>query len=100
MNEFNAEFDGSDYKSKHDKNRLKGQILRVFNAVKLGGWFTLDELHHITNDPHASISAQLRHLRKEKFGSYNIEKRPRGDRSNGLWEYRLWGSFRRKENGS
>jgi len=100
MNEFNAEFDGSDYKSKHDKNRLKGQILRVFNAVKLGGWFTLDELHHITNDPHASISAQLRHLRKEKFGAYNIEKRPRGDRSNGLWEYRLWGAFRRKENGS
>ncbi len=99
-NEFNAEFDGSDYKSKHDKNRLKGQILRVFNAVKLGGWFTLDELHHITNDPHASISAQLRHLRKEKFGAYNIEKRPRGDRSNGLWEYRLWGAFRRKENGS
>ena len=97
MNEFNAEFDGSDYKPKHDKNRLKGQILRVFNAVKFGDWFTLDELHHITNDPHASISAQLRHLRKEKFGSYNIEKRPRGDRSTGLWEYRLWGSCPIKE---
>ena len=97
MTKFNAEFDGSDYRPKHDKNRLKGQILRVFNAVKFGGWFTLDELHQITNDPHASISAQLRHLRKEKFGAYNIEKRPRGDRSNGLWEYRLWGSCPIKE---
>ena len=55
----------------------------------------------MTDDPHASISAQLRHLRKEKFGSYNIEKRPRGDRSNGLWEYRLWGScpIKEKKNG-
>lgn len=40
-------------------------------------------------DPAASVSAQLRHLRKPRFGGFVVEKRPRGDRERGLWEYRL-----------
>ena len=82
-------FDGPAYDPKHDLVRLTGQIQRVFNAIKDGGWHTLDEIHKKTNDPHASISAQLRHLRKERFGSHSVDKRPRGNRSNGLWEYKL-----------
>jgi len=31
----------------------------------------------------------LRHLRKDRFGSHVVEKQPRGDRSHGLFEYRL-----------
>jgi len=82
-------FDGSDYDHKHDYIRLSGQMQRVFDAIKNGNWYTLDEIHSITKDPHASISAQLRNLRKEKFGSHVIEKRPKGNRSNGLWEYSM-----------
>ena len=82
-------FDGPTYDPKHDLIRLTGQIQRVFDAIKDGNWYTLDEIHNKTNDPHASISAQLRHLRKERFGSYAVDKRPKGNRSNGLWEYRL-----------
>ena len=82
-------FDGSDYEPEHDRKRLTGQILRVYSALEKGNWLTLDELSNITGDPQASISAQLRHLRKERFGSYIINKRPRGIRSHGLWEYKM-----------
>lgn len=82
-------FDGPDYSPKHDDLRLKGQIKRVFDCMKDGRWRTLDEISEITGDPAASISAQLRHLRKERFGSHIVDKRSRGERSRGLWEYSL-----------
>ena len=85
----NLRFDGSDYDPKYDKKRLTGQILRIFDAIKDGSWNTLVEIQNLTGDPQTSISAQLRNLRKDRFGSHLIEKRYRGDRSNGLWEYRL-----------
>jgi len=49
----------------------------------------LSEIAAAAGDPEASVSAQLRHLRKPRFGSYVVEKRPRGDRSAGLFEYRV-----------
>jgi hypothetical protein len=54
-----------------------------------GRWRTLAEIEAATGDPQASISAQLRHLRKRRFGSSVVERRPRGDRSAGLYEYAL-----------
>ena len=51
-------------------------------------WWTLDELEKATGYPQASISAQLRHLRKPEFGSFIVEKRRRvTDR--GTWEYQV-----------
>ena len=82
-------FNGPYYEPKYDQKRLTGQILRVFNCMKDGQWRTLDEIHSETNDPHASISAQLRHLRKYRFGEHTILLRSRGDRLNGLFEYKL-----------
>lgn len=82
-------FDGSDYDPALDHARLTGQILRVFGAMQDGAWRTLDEIAALTGDPHASISAQLRHLRKEKFGAHTVNKRRRGEPSAGLWEYQL-----------
>ena len=79
-------FNGSDYKPKRDDVRLTGQIKRVYSAMSDGEWKTLRVIESITNDPQASISAQLRHLRKERFGSHVIEKR---FIANGLYEYRL-----------
>ena len=74
---------------KHDDIRLTGQIARVYHCMKDSRWRTLDELAAETGDPHASVSAQLRHLRKDRFGGHTVEKQPRGDRSHGLFEYRL-----------
>ncbi|KKL56177.1 hypothetical protein LCGC14_2247980, partial [marine sediment metagenome] len=36
---------------------------------------TLCEIEDLTGDPPASISAQLRHLRKERFGAHTVERR-------------------------
>ena len=82
-------FDGPDYSAKYDESRLTGQIKRVREAMLDAKWRTLDEISRITHDPQASVSAQLRHLRKEKNGSHLVEKRRRGQRCKGLYEYRL-----------
>jgi len=82
-------FNGPCYVPKFDQSRLTGQILRVFDCMKDGKWRTIDEIHTITGDPHASISAQLRHLRKYRFGEHTVEKRSKGSRYKGLWEYKL-----------
>ena len=83
------DFNGPEYNPAHDRVRLTGQIERVFNCMADQEWRTLDEIHNVTGDPHASISAQLRHLRKERFGSHTVERQARGNRDNGLFEYRL-----------
>lgn len=82
-------FAGDDYDPKHDDARLTGQIERVFELMKDGRWRTLQEIEAATGDPQASISAQLRHLRKGRFGGHRVEKRSRGERGRGLFEYRL-----------
>ena len=84
-----ADFNGPVYEPEYDKVRLTGQIQRVFALMTDGRWRTLSEIEEVTGDPAASISAQLRHLRKDKFGSHTVEKRPRGNRKDGLWEYQL-----------
>lgn len=83
------EFDGPVYESEFDIDRLSGQILRVYECMQDSKWRTLDKISKITGDPHASVSAQLRHLRKTKFGSHTVNKRSHGDRLIGLWEYQL-----------
>ena len=93
-------FDGPDYVPEHDLARLSGQNQRIYGilliAYRLGLWLTLGEIQDWTRtedrpkgDPEASISAQLRHLRKPRFGSHTIEKRRRGGPGSGLWEYRM-----------
>lgn len=79
-------FDGADYQPKRDDERLRGQLLRIYEAIKGGQWMTLAKIEALTGDPQPSISAQMRHLRKQRFGSHTIEKRYV---SHGLYEYRL-----------
>ena len=79
-------FDGADYTPDRDNARLTGQILRVWECMKDGEWRTLGAISAITGDPEASISAQLRHLRKARFGAHIID---RIYIENGLYKYRL-----------
>lgn len=79
-------FNGPEYVPARDNVRLVGQILRVYDTMRDGVWRTLDGIAVQTGDPPASISAQLRHLRKRRFGSHTVERRHVG---NGLYEYRL-----------
>ena len=82
-------FDGPGYDPALDQKRLTGQIKRIFNFMSDGQWRTLGEIAKETGDPEASISAQLRHLKKKRFGSHIVDKRRRGEGSLGLWEYKL-----------
>jgi len=79
-------FDGADYVSKRDDVRLTGQLLRVWNVVCDEQWYSLKEISERTGDPEASVSAQLRHLRKPRFGAHLVE---RLHITRGFYKYRL-----------
>lgn len=83
------DFDGPAYERRYDQVRLSRQIADVWKAMIDGRWHTLGEVARRTGHPEASISAQLRHLRKDRFGAHTVERRARGERRHGLWEYRL-----------
>jgi DNA-binding CsgD family transcriptional regulator len=82
-------FNGSDYDPVLDDTRLTGQLQRIYDLMKDGSWRSLSEIAQITGDHEASISAQLRHLRKEKHGAHTVLKRRRGMGENGFFEYQL-----------
>lgn len=82
-------FDGATYEPKTDNPRLSSQMSRVFDLMRDQEWRTLCEIEAGTGDPAASVSAQLRHLRKARFGHHTVNKRPRTNRESGLWEYQL-----------
>jgi hypothetical protein len=74
----------------------------MLSARECETWLTLDELAKLTHYPPASISAQLRHLRKPQFGAFVVETRPRkvvrdlrGEDFGAVWEYQLTRRVRR-----
>ncbi len=79
-------FNGADYQPDRDNPRLTSQLGRIFALMRDGRWRTLDQIESATGDPPASISAQLRHLRKPRFGSHTVEREYIAD---GLYRYRL-----------
>ena len=81
---------------------LQRDVLRdvMLSAGECDTWLTLEELARTTSYPPASISAQLRHLRKSQHGGYRLDKRCRMLRKNlarvqslcasgPVWEYKL-----------
>jgi hypothetical protein len=78
--------------------RSQRVVLRdvMLSAAECGTWLTLRELSRLTSYGEASISAQLRHLRKPRCGAFVIGKQVRKyDEANhvaehgAVWEYRL-----------
>jgi hypothetical protein len=78
--------------------RRQRDVLRdvMLSARECETWLTLDELAKLTHYPPASISAQLRHLRKPQNGGFLVKKRPRtsgvilrGEDFGTVWEYQL-----------
>lgn len=76
--------------------RRQREVIRdvMLSAGQCATWLTLEELAKLTHDPPASISAQLRHLRKPRFGAFAVVKRARranesmrGEGFGTLWEY-------------
>ena len=77
---------------------LRETLLTVLRlAAQYETWVTLAELAAKTKFPPASISAQLRHLRKARYGGWVVEKRRREwIKEEVVWEYRLTGGKRTK----
>src|SRR5690348_2891706 len=83
-------FDGPSYEPEHDQGRLMRQHERIRDfMLGHGGWWSLAEIAESTSSPAASVSAQLRHLRKARFGGYIVQKRHRGNPKDGCWEYHV-----------
>jgi len=82
-------FNGPEYDPSVDYKRLTKQHDRIKFLMMDNQWRTLDEISKLTGDPQSSISAQLRHLRKRRFGSFIVERQPCGARETGLFEYRV-----------
>jgi hypothetical protein len=86
-----------------DETQLAAIRELMRRALARGVWLTLGEIAEATEFGEASISAQLRHLRKAPHGGYRVEKRRRRlaravgamrkirDARRGLvtWEYRV-----------
>lgn len=84
-------FNGSDYTPELDHARLGKQITDIYNLMEDGKWRTLREIEQATGHPQASCSAQLRNLRKSRFGGHLVNKRrrPSTDLDRGIFEYQL-----------
>jgi len=78
---------GPAYDPKLDAERLANQHIRIRDFMLRGAWWSLREIAVRLKYPEASISAQLRHLRKPEFGAYKVEKRRRNE--GGTWEYKV-----------
>jgi hypothetical protein len=78
-------FEGPDL-TREDYARLENQFDGIFRLMSDGTARTLGEIESITGYPAASISAQLRHARKKRFGSHTVDREYLGG---GLYTYRL-----------
>lgn len=85
------DFDGAGYERRLDHARLTKQIADVYRVLRGGGWLTLAEIAAKAGCGEASASAQLRNLRKPRFGGHTIERKRRCVYGGvpGVWVYRL-----------
>ena len=74
----NMFFEGYDVSLNKDQ-RLSNQHRSIFHLMKDGKERSLAEIERILHYPQASISAQLRHFRKERFGNHTVNRYHRND---------------------
>lgn len=78
-------FDGPEL-TQADHLRLTGQLARIYALMEGGAWWTLRCLAVAAEAPESSCSAQIRNLRKSRFGGHAIERKHLGS---GLYVYRM-----------
>ena len=81
-----AEFDGDDYDSTRDKERLTKQRDKIRMYMEGRDYLTVQEVAEFFNYPENSVSAQMRNLRKKKFGGRIVDREYFG---NGLYKFKL-----------
>lgn len=83
-----AHFNGPEYSHKEDHSRLLKQHERILRLMMDGEWRTVKEISRITRDPENSVQAQLRHLRKPRFGAFIVSRR-KVEKTRALYEYHV-----------
>lgn len=81
-------FPSEAYDPELDYGRLTAQMRRLWAVIVDGRWHTLAELEQAADGPQGSLSADLRSLRKPKFGGF-VVARKRVTEEGGTWAYRL-----------
>lgn len=66
-----------DYQSGQDHTRLARQHRDIKTLMLDGVWRTVKEISEKLSYPETSVSAQIRHLRRPKFGSWTVNRRRR-----------------------
>lgn len=67
-------FNGPDL-TKKDNKRLATQFDAIFKYMKDSKFRTLQQISTKLGYPESSVSAQLRHMRKPKFGSHTVNRK-------------------------
>lgn len=87
-------FDGETYEPSEDRHRLSAQLDVVRGLMSNHGWWTIAQLADAVwkagyRATQQGLSARIRDLRKARFGANTVDRRRRGKRASGEWEYRL-----------
>lgn len=80
------DFDGADYQPDRDKQRLTTGQHKVRMYMENAGWKTIMQISEALDMYPPSVSADLRNLRKERFGGRTVDRRYV---RNGVYEYYL-----------
>lgn len=67
-------FNGPDL-TKKDNERLSTQYDAIFKYMKDSRFRTLQQISNKLGYPESSVSAQLRHMRKARFGSHTVNRK-------------------------
>lgn len=87
IEELTLDFDGRTIDEDPDApKRLTGLMLRVWECVKDGSWWTLPDLARAAQGSEPSVSARLRDFRKSRFGGFEVERELIG---HGVYRYRV-----------
>jgi len=79
-------FSGADYSEERDGDRLSTQLERVRDyMIGHGGWHSIRAIASSTGDPEVSVAAQVRNLRKPRYGAHIVERKRLG----GVYVYHL-----------
>ena len=82
----NPDFDGDDYVADRDNARLTNQIDKVRMYMENAGYLTVKQIAADLKQPEPSVSAQIRNLRKDRFGARTVNREYRG---NGCYAFKL-----------
>jgi hypothetical protein len=79
-------FDGTTYDPSRDRVRLTRQLQMLKRFLSDGRWYSLTQIAAALGCTESGASARVRDLRKERFGSHEIERKNCGG---GVWVYRM-----------